>query len=111
MLLSDSNIQLANNNLYNDTPKVINAFFYSNKTLEIYGVGSNIKIVGGIYGNQIILNAVKRKSSDSPFSNSFSVTYSERSGFSRTIVIIIFKTIEPALTQLIQDFQLFIRKT
>ncbi|NRD80939.1 hypothetical protein HPT25_26810 [Bacillus sp. BRMEA1] len=75
VLLSDGNIQLSNNNLYNDTPKTINAFFYSNKTLEIYGVGSNLKIVGGIYGNQIILNAVKGKSSQSYFSNSFSVPY------------------------------------
>jgi type II secretory pathway pseudopilin PulG len=75
VLLCDGNIQISNNNQFNDKPKEINAFFYSNTTLEIYGVGSNIKIKGGIYGNPIILNAVKGTSSQSYFPGSFSAGY------------------------------------
>lgn len=73
VLLTDGNIELSNNNEFNDAPKTINAFFYSNSQLEIYGVGSNLKIVGGIYGNPIILNAVKGKTKESSFEGSFSV--------------------------------------
>lgn len=72
VLLADGHIDISNNNEFNDDPKVINAFFYSNSQLEIYGVGSNLKIIGGIYGNPIILNAVKGKSEESPFLGSFS---------------------------------------
>lgn len=61
LLLSEGDISVANNNLYNDEPKPINAFLYSNSQLEIYGIGSHLKITGGIYGKDIILNAVKGK--------------------------------------------------
>lgn len=61
ILVADENVQIANNNLYNDEPKVLHAYFYSNKQLEIYGVGSHLKIIGGIYGQPIILNAAKGK--------------------------------------------------
>ncbi|MEK5268123.1 polymer-forming cytoskeletal protein [Weizmannia sp. FSL W8-0401] len=57
ILLCDGNIQLANNNLYKDRPKVIDAYLYSNRDLFIYGIGSNLKINGGIYGNTIGLSA------------------------------------------------------
>lgn len=64
VLLCDGDIQLSNNNLYNDKPKVIDAYFYSNSELFIYGVGSNLKINGGIYGNPIILSALKGSTSE-----------------------------------------------
>ncbi|QNG61052.1 hypothetical protein H4O14_06085 [Bacillus sp. PAMC26568] len=59
VILSDGNLQVSNNNQYQTSPKEMNAFLYSNQDLEIYGVGSNIKIKGGIYGKNIILNATK----------------------------------------------------
>jgi type II secretory pathway pseudopilin PulG len=70
ILLCDDEITIANNNLYNDAPKIIDAYFYSNKMLEIYGMGSHMQINGGIYGNPIILNASKGKTSESNFSSS-----------------------------------------
>jgi Tfp pilus assembly protein PilX len=79
VLLSASDIQISN--IYDETgiydiPKEINAFFYSKGNLEIYGILSNLKINGGIYGNNITLNAVKGKSSkDDSFVNSFPVAY------------------------------------
>ncbi|WP_251459718.1 hypothetical protein [Weizmannia agrestimuris] len=57
ILLCDGNIKLANNNLYEDRPKVIDAYLYSNRDLFVYGIGSNLKINGGIYGNTISLSA------------------------------------------------------
>lgn len=57
ILLCDGNIKLANNNVYEDRPKVIDAYLYSNRDLFIYGIGSNLKINGGIYGNTIGLSA------------------------------------------------------
>ncbi|WP_156111427.1 type II secretion system protein [Pontibacillus halophilus] len=61
VLLANGDMQLSNNNLYEDASKVMRVFLYSNNKLEIYGVGSNIEISGGIYGSDIILNAVKGK--------------------------------------------------
>ena len=59
VIVADGDIQVANNNLYVDTPQTVPAFLYSNRTLSIYGVGSHLKIVGGIYGSNIMLSAVK----------------------------------------------------
>jgi hypothetical protein len=73
ILLSDSSIHMANNNLYQDNPKEIDAYLYSKSMLEIYGVGSNIRINGGISGSPIILNAVKGKTKSSSFTGSTKV--------------------------------------
>lgn len=59
VILSNGSMLVANNNEYSNTPKIIDAFLYSNETLEMYGVGSNIKIRGGVYGSNITLNATK----------------------------------------------------
>ncbi len=69
LLLAEGDIKVSNNNLYNDLPKPINAFLYSNSQLEIYGIGSHLKITGGIYGKDIILNAVKGKTKKGPGGN------------------------------------------
>ena len=66
ILLCDGNIQLANNNLYKDNPKVIDAYLYSNSNLFIYGIGSNLKINGGIYGNTISLSASRGSTINKP---------------------------------------------
>ncbi|MCM3596409.1 hypothetical protein M4D55_11545 [Metabacillus idriensis] len=57
VILSKGNLTVANNNLYEKNARQIDAFLYSDQDLEIYGVGSNIKINGGIYGKNITLNA------------------------------------------------------
>lgn len=61
LVIADNKVKISNNSLYTDEPKVIDAFIYSNNELEIYGVGSHLKIQGGIYGKSIILNATKGK--------------------------------------------------
>lgn len=65
VILSNGSMLVANNNEYSNTPKIIDAFLYSNETLEMYGVGSNIKIRGGVYGSNIILNATKGETRNS----------------------------------------------
>ncbi|PLR93703.1 hypothetical protein [Bacillus sp. T33-2] len=58
VLVAEGNINLFLN-LSFDEPKRLNAFFYSNEDLEISGIISNLKIIGGIYGESITLNAIK----------------------------------------------------
>lgn len=68
IVLSEGPLTIANNNLYinpgDEQLKTINAFFYTNSDLDMYGVGSNLVIKGGIYGKNITLNAVKGKTKD-----------------------------------------------
>jgi hypothetical protein len=71
ILIANGEIKISNNNEFNDSPKVMDAYFYSNQQLEIYGIGSHLQIKGGIYGNPIILNATKGKTKESYFTNSF----------------------------------------
>ncbi|PLR68302.1 hypothetical protein [Bacillus sp. UMB0893] len=59
VILSKGNLTVSNNNLYEKNVRQIDAYLYSDQDLEIYGVGSNIKINGGIFGKNIILNATK----------------------------------------------------
>lgn len=73
VILANGNIHISNNNQYSEVPKKMNAFFYSNADMEIYGVGSNIKIIGGIYGRQITLNAVKGRTENRLFADSTKV--------------------------------------
>lgn len=37
----------------------VRGFFYSNDSLEMYGVGSNIEIEGGLFARSIVLNAIR----------------------------------------------------
>lgn len=59
VIVCDGDVELSNNNQYIDEPRKLHAYIYSKNKLEIYGVGSNLQIHGGIYGNPVILNAVK----------------------------------------------------
>ncbi|MBB5147780.1 hypothetical protein [Ureibacillus thermosphaericus] len=72
VIFSKGKVKLANNSLWSDhdNPSEIYGYLYSDQELEIYGVGSNMKIHGGIYGNRITLHAIRGKSSESSFSNS-----------------------------------------
>lgn len=59
IVFSKGKIEVANNSLYKNTPSVLKGFFYSEDNLEMFGVGSNIKIHGGIAARRITLNAVR----------------------------------------------------
>ncbi|MFC7373015.1 hypothetical protein ACFQPF_15350 [Fictibacillus iocasae] len=52
-------ILIANNNVYRDTPNIIRGFFYSEDMMQIYGVGSNVEIHGGVFGRKLVLNATR----------------------------------------------------
>lgn len=64
VIIADGEIRIANNSLYTDEPKEIDAFLYSNQQMEIYGVGSHLQINGGVYGNPVILNVMKGKTKE-----------------------------------------------
>lgn len=63
IVFSKGELQISNISLYEDTEEasVIKGYFYSEGAMELYGFGSNLKIIGGISGNNIILNAMKGK--------------------------------------------------
>lgn len=59
VVIADGNIEVARNNKYEDVPKRIDAFFYSNQAMKIYGNFSNIEIHGGVYSPSVSLYAAK----------------------------------------------------
>ncbi|MFJ5768460.1 hypothetical protein [Psychrobacillus sp. NPDC093180] len=67
IIFSKGEIKISNNSVNQDTPSIIKGFFYSEKDLEIYGVGSNISIEGGISARRIVLNAIRGRASDNSF--------------------------------------------
>ncbi|WP_377888290.1 hypothetical protein [Alkalihalobacillus sp. R86527] len=69
IVFAEGDIHISNNSVFEDTPSYIRGFFYSEGEFEMYGVGSNVHIDGGISARRIVLNAIKGKSRDSyPFS-------------------------------------------
>ncbi|MDP4550472.1 hypothetical protein Q9251_06215 [Alkalihalobacillus macyae] len=72
IVFAEGDIQISNNSLYDDTPSYIRGYFYSGGQFEMYGVGSNVNIDGGISARKIVLNAIKGKSKASnPNSNQY----------------------------------------
>jgi Tfp pilus assembly protein PilX/cytoskeletal protein CcmA (bactofilin family) len=61
VVMCEGNLTIMRNNDFSEPAKIVKAYFYSNQTLEIFGVISNLEIHGGVYGNPLILNAVKGK--------------------------------------------------
>ncbi len=61
VLFGKGPILIANNNVYGDTANIIRGFFYSEDQMEIYGVGSNVEIQGGVFGRKVVLNATRGK--------------------------------------------------
>lgn len=59
IVFSKERVQLANNSLYKSQASELKGFFYSEQALEMFGVGSNIKIHGGIAARRITLNAIR----------------------------------------------------
>ncbi|XJZ26382.1 hypothetical protein ACF5W4_13425 [Bacillota bacterium Lsc_1132] len=61
IIASNGPINLFFNNIFREDPEVMNAFFYTNSSLNMLGITSNIRINGGIYGNPINLAALNTK--------------------------------------------------
>ncbi len=61
IVFSKGEINIQNNSLYHDNPSYLKGFFYSEGDIEMYGVGSNISIDGGLSARKIILNALAGK--------------------------------------------------
>lgn len=77
IIFAKGNIDIRNNSVNQDTPSNIKGFFYSEKELEMFGVGSNIRIEGGISAKRIVLNAIRGRASSSPFDGSQKITNSD----------------------------------
>lgn len=73
IIFAGGDIKIRNNSIYQDDPSNIKGFFYSERALEMFGVGSNIKIEGGVSARRIVLNAIRGKASKSSFSGSHKV--------------------------------------
>lgn len=74
IIFAKGQIKISNNSVNQDTPSQIKGFFYTEEDLEIFGVGSNIRIEGGISARRIVLNAIRGRASDSSFSGSQRIT-------------------------------------
>ncbi|PKH09247.1 hypothetical protein CXF70_13460, partial [Planomicrobium sp. MB-3u-38] len=59
IIFAKGNINLSNNSVNKSNPSNFKGYFYSEQSMEIYGVGSNIKIEGGISARRITLNALR----------------------------------------------------
>lgn len=71
IIFAKGNIKIANNSLNQDTPSNIKGFFYTEQALEMFGVGSNIKIDGGLSANRIVLNAIRGRARDNTKDKTF----------------------------------------
>lgn len=59
IVFSKGKVHLANNSLYLNEASELKGFFYSEDVFEMFGVGSNIKVHGGIAARRITLNAIR----------------------------------------------------
>lgn len=59
IVFSKGRVHISNNSLYKDKASELKGYFYSEDTLEMFGVGSKIKIHGGIAARRITLNAIR----------------------------------------------------
>src|SRR5690625_1123887 len=68
IIFATGDIFIANISENEDDPSDINGYFYSEEFLELYGVGSNVRIEGGIAAKRVVLNAIRGKVKTRPFS-------------------------------------------
>lgn len=73
IILSRGNVKISNNSVNQDTPSYIKGFFYTEQDFEMYGVGSNIKIDGGISARKIVLNAIRGRARDTNFTGAYKI--------------------------------------
>lgn len=75
IIFAEGDIKFRNNSVNEDTPSNIKGFFYSKQAMEIFGVGSNIRIEGGVSGRRIVLNAIRGRAKNYKFdSNAQKIT-------------------------------------
>lgn len=74
IIFAKGNINIRNNSVNQDEPSNIKGFFYSEKALEMFGVGSNIRIEGGLSARRIVLNAIRGRASNTRFSGAQQIT-------------------------------------
>lgn len=73
IIFAKGNIKISNNSVNKEEPSKIKGFFYSEEDLEMFGVGSNIRIEGGVSARRIVLNAIRGKASDTRFAGAQSI--------------------------------------
>ncbi|MER2008531.1 MAG: hypothetical protein ABS939_13860 [Psychrobacillus sp.] len=61
IIFATGKIKIINTSPYLETPSRIKGFFYSQSTVNIFGAISNIEIIGGISGKNIVLSALRGK--------------------------------------------------
>jgi len=74
IIFANGNINIRNNSVNQDEPSNIKGFFYSEQALEMFGVGSNIRIEGGISARRIVLNAIRGRASNRYFEGAQRIT-------------------------------------
>ncbi|WP_041865805.1 hypothetical protein [Solibacillus silvestris] len=67
IIFASGSIFIANISEYSNTPSTIKGFFYSQNDMTLYGVGSNIKIIGGIASKNLYLTALRGNVSNNNF--------------------------------------------
>lgn len=68
IVFATGDIFIANVSENQDNPTTMKGYFYSEKNIEMYGVGSNVHIDGGVAGNRVVLNALRGRVRNSHFS-------------------------------------------
>mgnify|MGYP003446392881 FL=1 len=61
ILFATGEIYLGNISEYSNQPSIIKAFLYSDSTINLFGLFSNIEIHGGVSANKVILTSVRGK--------------------------------------------------
>ncbi|MBU5342598.1 hypothetical protein NST54_12755 [Caldifermentibacillus hisashii] len=87
IIFAKGDINIHNISINKDTPSKIKGFFYSEKDIEIYGVGSNIKIEGGISARRVVLNAIRGSANIGYLKDYFEPSTSQPSKNSRLQII------------------------
>lgn len=77
IVFANGSIEIVNNSVNLDEPSNIRGFFYSEEALEMFGVGSNIRIEGGISARRIVLNAIRGRAKSYSFDGSQKITSSD----------------------------------
>lgn len=74
IIFANEEIKISNNSVNQDNPSRIRGYFYSDDALEMFGVGSNLRIEGGISARRVVLNAIRGRSSSKKFDGSQRIT-------------------------------------
>lgn len=77
IIFANGKIKISNNSVNQDNPSNIRGYFYSEDVLEMFGVGSNLRIEGGISARRIVLNAIKGRANNQNFQGAQRITSNE----------------------------------